>query len=220
MVGKTVKCDIGLISFFYPDYIPVTEVSFLNMEDKVIYVGKWKAGLVEKLRANTKEFINTVGKPEVDFSNRTTLIEFVYAKWKREVPKKLRDLISELSDDEFIYSCKCLWVSGKWPYSVDENEMTVYNLFLSMNDSVQENLRVLIALLDKYPTPVIASSFVTFLSRVMDLDAQEVNPRYKQVLKQFYQRSANKIKPAVRRYSLMGDVRQEVALVDLILQVR
>lgn len=218
MIGKTVKCSKELVCFFYPEFKVLEDVTFLNSEDSVIYVGKFRHNLTGYLKANTKQYISLVGRPEVDYTSRENLVKFVYAKWNRQPPQKLMDMLFEQSDEDFYTCCKKYWVCGHWPYDIDDSA-TLYTLFSSMNESVKDNLFMLFKMIDKYGAKVVESSILTFLARAIDVDAQEVSAQYKKVLKTFYQRSGNKIRPAVAQYAYKK-LTTESNLVDLILSVR
>ena len=94
----------------------------------------------------------------------------------------------------------------------------MYNLYKDTVGPVKDLLETYFKLLQTYPHPVIEASFYTFLQRALDIENQEVSPGYKKLLKTFYAKSSNKIKPALYTYAKSSQT--ELDFVNMLLSLR
>ena len=219
MINKIVKLeDPSILAVLYPDYEWKSEVTWLDSDKKVIYNGQVKPRLSKFLQENTKSFISVVGTPDEDYTNREKLVNWVYTRKNKVMPKYVKDQLDVLDVEELNYCIKIFNTVGVWPYSQTSEEVTIYNLYKETVGSVKDLLKVYYQLLQIYPHPVIEASFYTFLQRSLDIENQEVSPGYKKLLKSFYSKSSNKIKPALYNYAQSSQT--ELDFINLLLSLR
>lgn len=221
MIGKTVKVsDPYLLRFFYPDFQVVTEITYSELDRDVIYAGASRKNLVNFLSKNTRRFINTVGTPDMDFANKEQIAKWVFSKKGKTPTEKQIETIKNQDDDFFMYSLKVFWITGKWVGGSEESDTTMFDLFQASVSSLKDVLKIYFKLVENLPPQVVESSFLTFLSRVHNLDDQSVNPHYLRLLKQALMRWGPKVKPAVYKLALRKDGSPELAFLDLITDLR
>lgn len=217
MLGSTVKMDnIELLYVLYPDYVPKTYVSFLDKETNVIYIGKHFNGLTDYLKKNTKSFINTVGNPDIDLSNKITLSEYILdAKGKKLTPK-LQSFLESIDDKEFNYCIKLLALNGKLPYDISKNS-SLFDLYKSLSGPTHELLKVFNSLYEVYPHEVIESSLLTFLTRIANNLTEGISPRYSLLIKTTKSKIGDKLKPSIHKYATSSQ--SQLDLLSLILEL-
>ena len=175
--------------------------------------------LIRDLRKNTKSFINTIGRVDIDLTIRSNLIEFIYSKYGKTPSDKTVESVEMLDEDEFIYCIKIFWLIGKWIYDID-SDFSIYDLFKSTIKSVRDMLDIYFNLLEIYPYYVIEASFITFLQRAVDLEEQDVSASYMRLLKQFNDKSGNKIKGSIMQYCQKDKVLDDMRFIGLLLDLR
>ena len=112
------------------------------------------------------------------------------------------------------------WLTGKFPIKVDQTESSVYDLFKAIPGPQNDLLKVLLSLMQDLPVNVVESSLLTMLTRVKEIDDQEVSVQYKKLLLQCSTKIGPNIKSAVRAYAQDTRTKRELALVNLLLQMR
>lgn len=199
--GKTVnihKDRIGLLSFFYPEFV-VRENIFFDNDNKVIYIGKDRRGLIGYLRENTKEFINTVGPYDYDLEDREVLIDMVYGKWGKEPKEDVKLVLNGIPDEEFYGFIKRRWVSARGE-GIDSDGKTIYDLYKVFGRSKGEAVMVYTELLERFPPIMIESSLLTFIGKVVTLEDVEASGHYMKLLRDFKDRHGEKIKAVLYKY--------------------
>lgn len=221
MVGKTVRIkDPYLLKFFYPDFQVKEELTYADRDAKVIYVGKSRRDLREYLSSNTKQFINTVGAPDMDFNNKEKVVEWAFEKKGKVPTTKILEQVKNIDDEYFLYLLKIYWVTARWVGESSDSEVSVFNLFVASTSSLKQALQIYFALIDEQPARVVESSFITFLSRIHNIEDQSVSPGYLKLLKSALNKYGPKVKPAVYKLALRHDSREEFAFIDLLTDLR
>ena len=218
MLNKVVKVsNYQLIQFFYPEMKVRTELSLVDRDNSVLFVGKGKPRLKEWLSLNTKEFIATTGQPEVDFTNLEVLVKWVFAKKGKEPSQRILDQLQNMDLNYVEHLVKMYHISGKWMADNTSVDVSMFNLFQESTVSVKSCLETYFKLREVYPYEVIQASFITFLSRVTSIEDQNVSTSYMKVLKQANQRYGNKIRPLIMRLGTARDTETEFInmLIDL-----
>lgn len=216
--GLNVKTDdVGKIHFFYPDFVIKDELTFSDLDNKIIWVGKKKDK--EWLERNTKDFINTTGIPDLVFDRESWVdLALVRAKARNSKSNILKSA-EDLDDEDFFNHLKIFTVTKKWELKYDESE-TIYNLFKALVSSRGEAIQFYFRLIDNYPPAIIESSLLTFLVRVKNINEQNVSPEYMRLLKQANQVMKDKIKGAVMNLSRSTVLRDELSMLNLITDLR
>lgn len=221
LISKTVKIEnVPALQFFYPTFKVRKELMFSDRDEDIIYIGPYKRGLTEFLSEHTKRFINTVGSPDLDFTKRKEVVEWIYSKVGKQVPNTVLSLIDSYDDDYFNYCVKVMWVTGKWVGDDESSDKTLFNLFQSVTGSLKTSLEVYYELIKQYPPYVVESSFLTFLSRVKTAEEQNVSPAYQKLLNQSKMRIGDKIQPAVVKMATRTPFKLDLQFVDLITDLR
>lgn len=221
MIGKTVRIkDPYILKFFYPDFQVREELSYSDQDNSIIYIGKSVRNLNDYLYRNTKRFINTVGNPDIDFQNREQVVEWAFKQKEKKLTEKVKAQVKDFDDEYFMYVLKIFWVSGRWVGETGDGEVSVYNLFQSSVSSLKSSLQIYFKLLENQPARVVESSFITFLSRIHNIEEQSVNPGYLKLLKQALAKYGTKVKPAVYKLALRKDQKEELAFIDLLTDLR
>lgn len=200
MLNKVVKVsNYSLIQFFYPDIKVRTELSLVDRDDSVLFIGKERPRLKEWLKMNTRSFISTVGAFEVDMTNCEELVKWVFLLRGKEPTAKILEQIKTMDLSYVENLCKIYHVSGRWIGENNDIDVTMFNLFQSSTMSMKSMFETYFKLREVYPFEVIESSFITFLSRVLTIEDQSVSTSYMKVLKQANMKYGTKIRPLVMR---------------------
>jgi len=158
LTGLTVKIENkDLLQFFYPKYL-VKHTLFFDEENKVIYIGKTRKDLIIYLKNNTKEFINTVGKPDINLNNDEVLLSFVYKKWNKKFNKSTEGYLLELDKKELYKYIKYFWITGE-------------NLYQFNNKKSSQDI---ISLLDMTELQIIKSFFETVNETTVDVYERKI----------------------------------------------
>lgn len=221
MIGRTVKVsDPYMLKFFYPDFQVREELTYSDKDLCIIYVGKSRRDLKDYLGRNTKKFINTVGVPDLDFSNKEQILEWAFKCKDKVVSQKIQEQVKNLDDEYFLYLLKIYWITGRWAGESNSSDVSVYNLFQSSTTSIKNALQIYFKLVESQPARIVESSFITFLSRIYNIEDQSVSPGYLKLLKSALNKYGPKVKPAVYKLALRHDSREELAFIDLITDLR
>jgi hypothetical protein len=208
------------IQFFYPEYQIREELNFRDVNNKIIYVGKMRNNLDNFLREHTKSYISTIGKVDVNLDDEYELLEFVYSKYGKRVTKKVKRTVDMMDEEDFIYCIKTFWLTGEWVYYLEDEELSMFDLFLSTTKSTIEMLETYFNLLDKYPYYMVESSFFTFLQRSRDYEEQDVSDGYKRLLHNFNDKSGSVLKSSIIKYMKKGEMEDRLRFLSLLLSLR
>lgn len=219
MLNRIVKVsNYQLIQFFYPEMKVRTELSLVDRDNSVLFIGKGRPKLKEWLASNTKIFITVSGPPELDLTDPEVLVEWVFSLRDKEPTQKIIDQIKNMDLPYVEYLCKVYHITGKWIADTTGIDVTMFNLFQESSVSLKSCLETYFKLREVYPYEVIESSFITFLSRVATIEEQNVSSGYMRVLKQAHQRYGTKIKPLVLRLGTSEDT--ELEFINMLTDLR
>ena len=114
LIGKTVKVEnSSLLSFMFPGFELKESINMKDIDKDIIYVGKMKPNLLKSLQVGTRNFINTVGKPDVDLCIRSDLINLAFERHARKPTKAILESLETLDPEEFEYCFKIAWTAGR-----------------------------------------------------------------------------------------------------------
>lgn len=208
LMNKVVRVQNSqLLSFYYPG-LYVTE-EFLPL-DNVLYTGP--AQQIVQFRKSGYKFIATNGFPEYDLTDRKKHLEFIYSKWDRTPPKYLLEICNLYDEETFIRYCKEYWLTHVWPEKLDEETLTVFNLYQDFNRGTSQFNKTFFGLLGSKNPLYIESSLLTFLVRIVDKQEQSVGAGYKKVLDKFKENFAKNIQPSVMRFAKSNIENKELKL--------
>lgn len=219
--GKVINIDnLELLQFFYPEFIIKDEIGFRDIENKIIYTGRMRKNLKSYLEENTKDFISTVGKVDVDLSDEYKMLDFVFSKHNRKVTKKVKNSVDMMDDEDFLFCVKSYWVLGDWVYYLEDEELSMFDLFLSTIGSTINMIETYYQLLEKYPYYVVESSFFTFLKKSKEYEEMELSPGYMRLLSNFDAKSGDNLKSSVMKYMKKEDIDDRLRFLSLLLDLR
>lgn len=216
MIGKFVRIGSPeLVQYFYPDFVIREELSFLDQDKKVIFTGKARK---DYLDSHTKQWICVSGSPEIDYTDKAELVNWVFSVRGKEPTRKILGSLDDLDLSYVEYLCKIYWLCGRWVANVDECDKNIYDLFMSSIESVGSTLRTYFELRKVYPYEVIEASFITFLSRVNNADDDSGTEGYKRLRRQARQRFGSKIRSEMVRLGSSED--NELSFINMMLRLR
>lgn len=219
--GRVVKVkDLETLCYFYPEFVVKDKISILDRESNVIYNGKIKPGLKEMLSKSTRNYISVVGAPDIDLTNREVMLEFVYSKHGKKPTKAVMEWLKDIDWDEFMYYCKIIWVLGKLKAEDDSKSSTMFDLFSGSYGATLDLIRTFFSLVETTPAEILESGYITFLSRVAEADDQVVSSGYAKVIQGVKTRGKDTIKPSLISYIKMRNMRADVRLMKLIMNIR
>lgn len=220
MINKVIKTnDIGLVAFFNPDYIILSEVSYMNKRDKVIYIGAMKDKIKNYLEANTASYISLVGAAEKDFSKKESWLRWVLTNKGWDLQIDVQERFLGLDDGHFYRELKHYWLTGKITFE-NADKITFYDLFKSTLQPLSEMLKIYYNLIDNNNIAIVEASFLTFLSRVYRWEEQAVSPGYLRLLNQAFSKYGDRIKAAVTKYFKQSSYDKNMRLIRLFMDLR
>lgn len=199
--------DGGLLNFFYPDFI-VKDTIFFNQSDNVIYVGERKADTKQYLREKTHQFINTVGEPDIDFTNRLELLDFVCGKWRydrKDVYQTTEiEFLLQMDEANFLSYIKQLWLSGKHSFALKDNAIAASVLFEHIAMQKGRN-HVIFEIIEGHNEDYLETILISFLERAYSKKQSYSSDNYYQAAaKEIRQRvSAEALTTVLARYRKM-----------------
>lgn len=218
MVGKTVNASLDVIQFLYPDYQVKSFVSFLDKDTKVIYNGNQFNGLISYLEKNTKSYINTIGSPDLDLTSSKALINYIFNKKGKSLDSSVQLFLETLSDKDLWYFLKVFYITGKYPYNISDDRVSLFSLFKTLTLPTTEAISTYISVVNSYPFSVVEASFLTFLSKVSHLQVDGVSPMYSKLIKQTHNKIHSRIKASVLFYA--NTEHTSLDLLNLIITLR
>lgn len=221
MLGKTIKVfDYGIISFFYPDFIVKTDISVMDKDLNVIYIGRYKNNLKKLLEENTKNYISTVGTPDLDFTNAENILDWVLEKKDKQKTDKMKESLQNLDYNTLVNNIKIFWITNRWNCNEDDST-TLFDLFSSSVDGIKSFITTYFNVLNNYSPNLVESSFLTFLLRVTTIEEQQVKVGYLKLLKKAQSKYGNKIKLSVLKNSTLDNsIDRRVRFLKLIFSLR
>ena len=143
----------------------------------------------------------------------------MFFKKGKECPNSVIEQSVNYDEGYFLQCVKIFWMLGRWIGSKD-SDISLYNLFSSTQESLRSSIDIYFKLLDELPSPVVESSFLTFLSRVKNVSEQSAKPGYMKLLKLCNSKFGSRIKPSVYRFAVRNKIRDELAFIDLLIDLR
>ena len=112
IINHSVKIrNLELLLFFYPSFIILNE-PVLFSDRPIIFTGDSK--YINQIKSLGVDYIFITELAEYNLNDRMTLLEFVFSKYKKKVPKYLLQFYEDLDEKTFINQIKYFWITGKW----------------------------------------------------------------------------------------------------------
>lgn len=181
------KDRIDLLRFMFQDYEYITEEIPTFPTKPCIY-----AGPIE----NMEQVVNVYEEAKLDYiiigkysainlDSRIMLLNIIFDKYNRFVPKYLTNILEDIDEDIFIEQCKIYWVTGKWYIKELDNENSFLDFINNINMSKRDMMESYFNVVANTRPYRIESSFLTFLLRVKDQDFKNISFNYVNKVKSF-----------------------------------
>ena len=188
--------DIGLLQFMFPNFILLDKPVMLS-DRPIIFTGETK--YLNQIKALGVDYIVVSAVGEIDLNDRLTLLEAVFSKWKRKVPKYLLEFYNDLDDRTFREQIEQMWVTGKWGMKEFNNVGVFLEFLMSFKTDTLNISKTYLQLLDKVGAEYIEMSLLTFLNRVV-LPSGNISKWYQKVIDDYKHSKYNSIKPALKNF--------------------
>lgn len=216
IVNHSVICsDLGLLQFFYPNYKIVTG-PILFSESPIIYTGDTK--YINQIKSLGIDFIIVTSLGEFNLDKRETLLDLVFSKYKRKIPKYLLEFYQDLDNEIFIDLCKQFWITGKWNLKEFNNSGVFIEFLKSFKTDTYTITKTYLQLLNKVGAEYIEMSILTFLNKVVN-STGKISNWYKKIIEDYRKSKYMLIKPAITNYCESPIYRTDLRIFNLILDL-
>lgn len=216
IVNHSVKVsDLGLLQFMYPNYI-ILDKPVLFTNKPIIFTGDNK--YLNSIKALGVNYILVSELAEYDLTDRLTLLEVVFSKYNRPVPKYLLSFYEDLDEYEFLDLVKYMWISGKWMLKSYDNTGAFLEFLYSFKTDTYNITKTYLQLLNKTGAEYIEMSILTFLNRVVT-PSNRLSKWYQQTIKDYQRSKYDLIEPALYKFMDSPIYNTELRVFNLILDL-
>lgn len=207
--------DLGLLQFMYPDYI-VLDKPVLFSEKPIIFIGETK--YINRIKALGVNYIFVSVVGEYDLTDRLVLLEVVFSKYNKPVPKYVLSFYKDLDDITFRELIEEYWITGKWSLKEFDNTGAFLEFLISFKTDTYNITKTYLKLLDKVGAEYIEMSLLTFLNRVV-LPSGKLSKWYQKTIDDFKLSKAQLIEPALTNYIESPIRNSELRIFNLVLDL-
>lgn len=216
IVNHSVKIDdIGLLQFMYPDYI-ILDKPILFIDKPIIFKGETK--YINQIKNLGVDYIIITELAEIDLTRREVLLEVVFSKYNRKVPKYVLSYYKDLDDFLFMELIQQFWVTGKWPLKEYNNVGAFLEFLMSFKTDTYNITKTYLQLLHKTGAEYIEMSLLTFLNRVV-LPSGKLSKWYERLINEYRTSKSDLIEPALVKYMDSPIYNSELRIFNLILDL-
>lgn len=216
IVNHSVICkDLGLLQFLYPNF-KIIDKPILFSESPIIFTGDTK--YFNQIKSLGVDYISVTSLGEYNLNKREVLLDVVFSKWNRKIPKYLLEFYEDLDDDVFRELCEQFWITGKWNLKEFNNNGVFLDFLKSFKTDTYTMAKTYLQLLDKVGAEYIEMSLLTFLNKVVNTSGK-VSNWYKSIIEDYRKSKSQLIKPAVQNYCESSIYRTDLRLFNLILDL-
>ena len=216
IVNHSVICkDLGLLQFLYPNF-KIVDKPILFSENPIIFTGDTK--YFNQIKSLGVEYISVTSLGEYNLDKRETLLDLVFSKYKRKIPKYLLEFYEDLDYDIFIDLCKQMWITGKWNLKEFNNNGVFLDFLKSFKTDTYTIAKTYLQLLDKVGAEYIEMSLLTFLNKVVNTSGK-ISNWYKKIIEEYKRSKYKLIEPAIQNYCESSIYRTDLRLFNLILDL-
>ena len=216
IINHSVKIkEVELLQFLYPNYI-IIDKPVLFTDRPVIYTGETRH--INKIKSLGVNYIIVTELAEYDLTDRLNLLDVVFSKWNRKVPKYLLEFYEDLDEETFMEQVKIMWVTGKWHLKTYDKSGIFLELLMSFKTDTYKIARTYISMLDRISAEYMELSILTFLNRVTT-QRGKISKWYQKVIDDYKLSKASLIKPAIERYMGSKIKNTELRVFNLILDL-
>lgn len=219
LINHTVSGDPDLITLLAPNHTPVEDTQPYPFTPHVIYIGKNTPNLKRRLENNHETHIWVRPNGEINLSTNAAILEHALLNHNKKPTEKQKQVINTMEPQDAKPAIQRALLTGKVALP-EQLESSTWELFASIPGPQTDMLRALLTTLEQAPAPQVEASLFTMLLRVRDVKDQEVKPAYKKLLEQASTKIGRNIQKAVRNHAQQTKRIPELALVELLLELR
>lgn len=203
LVGKVVRVDdssLNFVEFMYPSFVK-KDTLFYDNDSDIIFIGKVRNNLKEYLKNNTRNWISTVGVPDVDLTSREGIIKLCQEHTGKILKEETLNVLLGMTEDEFYRNIKLFYVLGRMP--MDDSDTSIFMLYGVLDSNKVELLKVYYGLLSSgFSVATIESSIMTFIEKSLSYEdlIGSKSTYYVNMLKKFYDKRKDILKALLLRY--------------------
>lgn len=216
IINHSVKInDLGFLQFLYPDFI-ILNKPVLFIDRPIIFTGETK--YLNQIKSLGVDYILVTELAEYDMTDKEILLDIVFSKWNRKIPKYVLSFYKDLDDDTFKEQIEYMWVTGKWNLKEYDNSGVFLEFLKSFKTDTFNITKTYLQLLDKVGAEYIEMSLLTFLNRVVN-KGSNISKWYKQVIDSYKLSKYKLIKPAILTYMESPIYNTELRVFNLIMDL-
>lgn len=163
------EANLGLIKFFFPNFKIINGPEYFSDYEGVIFnVGSSsedfkKATAIKEMGV---PYIFISNSFEVDLSNRGTMLEFVYGRRGKKVPKYVDEMKDQLDEKTFLELVKVCWLTGNWSLKEYEKSRAFLELIDTFRLTKKDVMIKFANVINNDDISKVESSLLSFLLRV------------------------------------------------------
>lgn len=207
--------DIGLLQYLYPNLI-ILNKPIIYSDRPIIFTGESK--YINQIKNLNVDYILISELAEYDLTDRLVLLNVVFAKYNKKVPKYLLSFYEDLDDNTFIELVKQYWITGKWPLKEYTTSGAFLEFLQSFNTDTYTISKTYLQLLNKTGAEYIELSLLTFLNRVLN-PSTRLSKWYQKVINDFKNSKRDLISMAINNYISSPIYSTELRIFNLILDL-
>ena len=216
IINHSVKIDsIDRLQFFYPDFIVLNKpVAFIDKP--IIFTGETK--YLNQIKALGVDWIFVSTLAEYDLTKRDVLLDMVFSKYNKKVPKYIQEIQDELDETLFNNLIDYYWLTGKWFLKELESSGLFLKFLQSFRTDTATITKTYLELLKDVSSDYIETSLLTFLYKVQHPNGK-LSKWYKQVIDEYSISKKAQIPQAIIQYLNSPIENRELRTYNLILDL-
>lgn len=216
IVNHSVKVSsVERLQFFYPDFV-VLKYPVAFIDKPIIFVGETK--YLNKIKSLGVDWIFVSALAEYDLTKRDVLLDMVFSKYKRKVPKYIQEIQDDFDDTLFNNLIDYYWLTGKWLLKDIESSGLFLKFLQSFRTDTTTIAKTYLELLDHASAEYIETSLLTFLYKVQH-PSSKLSRWYKQVIDEYSISKKVQIPDAIVKYLNSPIDNRELKVYNLILDL-
>lgn len=219
------KQYINFLNFIHPHFEVIDNVDNYDNPKPygIIYTGTYTDDIKDQLNKITKNWIivNSCNY-NVDLTTNDGLIKnllpLLYVQLK-SLDKNFTDKLYSIAYESLLEKIKYLLIYNANKLNFETNDKSVYTLFNAIIATPDILNNVYFNTVNKYNVSQVASSVLTFLSKVQQNNIKGTSVHYARLITQSNKRYSKKIKSAIARYIKSNISNKELALYQLLVDL-
>lgn len=152
---------------------------------------------------------------EYDLDNREVLLEVIFSKYGKAVPKYLKEIYQDIPDDEFMDAVKVYWVTGKWMIK----EFKETNVYFELMDAIVYQAdkvgKLAFKAIDEIGDKSLEYRLLNYMAKISN-NQINLNSQYGRNQQMYYNQKYDKMKKAATKYLEKDVDNDELRLINFI----